>query len=95
VADSRQFPPLKSLHTERSLNAAKLAQFERIQTDVLLASLVPGHAGALKTRPDGTILDGHHRVLILRGRGVDVDGLPREIVEKEQDAKDVDGTPLA
>jgi hypothetical protein len=37
---------------------------------------------ALKTRPDGTMVDGHHRIKILRERGVDVDYLPREIVPK-------------
>lgn len=95
MADSRQFPPLKSLHSESSLNAAKLAQFEQLQTDALLASLALGQAGCLKTRADGTILDGHHRVWILRTRGVDVNGLPRDVLEKEQDSNDVDGTPLA
>ena len=29
------------------------------------------------------VLDGHHRVHVLRGRGEDVDGLPREIVERK------------
>lgn len=32
--------------------------------------------------PDGTILDGNHRIHVLRKRGVDVDGLPREIVAR-------------
>ena len=95
MADSKQFPPLKALHSESSLNAAKLERFRRFSTDALLASLVPGKEGSLKTRPNGTILDGHHRVWILRERGVDVDRLPRDVVEKEQDLEDVDGTPLA
>ena len=77
--------PLKSLHLEGSLNAGKLAKFERLSTDALLASLVPGLEGCLKTRPDGTILDGHHRIHILRRRGVDVDGLPRDVVAKDQE----------
>jgi hypothetical protein len=51
-----------------------------------LASLLPDQEeGCLKTRPDGTILDGHHRICILRRRGVNVDGLPRDIIEKEQE----------
>jgi len=29
------------------------------------------------------MLDGHHRVYVLRSRGEDVDILPREIVSKE------------
>jgi hypothetical protein len=55
---------------------------EKGSTEALLASLAPGARESLKTRPDGTILDGHHRIYVLRGRGVDVDRLPREIVEK-------------
>jgi hypothetical protein len=45
-------------------------------------SLEPGKIGALKTRPDGTVIDGHHRIVILRERGVDVDQLPREVLAK-------------
>ncbi|MBZ5728306.1 MAG: hypothetical protein LAP87_25400 [Acidobacteriia bacterium] len=52
---------------------------ERLSTDVLKLSLIPGQRDCLKARPDGTILDGHHRVYVLRRRGVDVDALPREI----------------
>jgi hypothetical protein len=47
-------------------------------------SLAPGQANALKARPEGTLLEGHHRIHILRGRGVDVDALPREIVMKSE-----------
>ena len=85
MADPPQHAPLKALHSESSLNAGKLAQMERLSTGDLLASLLPGLKGCLKTRPEGTILDGHHRIHVLRGRGVDVDGLPREIVIKDQE----------
>ena len=56
---------------------------ERRATEVLQNSLLPGLKDSLKTRPDGTILDVHHRIYILRRRGVDVDALPREIIVKE------------
>ena len=79
-----QYPPLKSLHLDSSLNAAKLAQMEQLSTEALRLSLVPGLEGCLKTRPDGTILDGHHRIYVLRQRGVEVDGLPRDVVVKDQ-----------
>ena len=75
--------PLKALHPETSLIPAKLAQLERLSTDALINSLVPGQRDCLKTRVDGTIIDGHHRIHILRQRGVDVDELPREIVTKK------------
>ena len=95
MADSGQFPPLKPLHPDNSLNIGKLSKFDCLSTEVLLASLVPGqNEGCLKTRPDGTILDGHHRICILRNRGVDVDELPREIIVRGQEGEDVDGTPL-
>ena len=82
VPDAGQSPPLKPLHPDVSLSAAKLAEMEQRSTDVLRQSLAPGRRDCLKTRPDGTILDGHHRIYILRRRGIDVDALPREIVAK-------------
>lgn len=83
MADLPERAPLKPLHLESSLNEGKLAKMERISTYALVASLVPGLEGCLKTRPDGTILDGHHRIHILRQRGVSVDDLPREVVVRE------------
>ena len=84
--DLKQPPPLKPLHPDSSLNTGKLLKFDNLPTEVLLASLLPDQEeGCLKTRPDGTILDGHHRICILRRRGVNVDGLPRDIIEKEQE----------
>ena len=65
----------------------------RLATDVLERSLIPGQQHSLKTRPDGTILDGHHRIHVLRERGIDVDSLPREIV-MQTDLKHVDEAPL-
>lgn len=82
MSDDARVPPLKSLHSDNSLVALKLQVFEKLATDVLKTSLAPGQANCLKVRPDGTILDGHHRVQVLRGRGEDVDALPREIVER-------------
>jgi hypothetical protein len=76
--------PLKPLHPDASLSLAKLTEMERRSTDTLQDSLLPGRKDCLKTRPDGTILDGHHRIHILRLRGVNVDALPREIVVKEE-----------
>ncbi|HEX9366904.1 MAG TPA: hypothetical protein VF921_09760 [Vicinamibacterales bacterium] len=49
----------------------------------LVESLRPGHASALITRPDGTVLEGHHRLVVLRERGVDVDRLPREVLHRQ------------
>jgi archaellum component FlaG (FlaF/FlaG flagellin family) len=73
--------PLKSLHPEGSLSQPKLTTFRKRPTEELIASLQPGEPGALKVKADGTIMDGHHRVYVLRERGVDIDALPREPLE--------------
>ena len=75
-------PPLRALHPDTALSPAKLVEMERLTTRALEQSLLPGQSSCLKTRPDGTILDGHHRIHILRERGVNVDALPREVVVK-------------
>ena len=75
-------PPLKFLHSESSLIELKLEYFRKISTEDLLESLKPEETGALKTKADGTIMDGHHRITILRERGIDVEKLPREIWER-------------
>jgi hypothetical protein len=75
---------LKPLHPDSSLNPVKLQQIDRLTTEALKQSLLPGQNDSLKVRPDGTMLDGHHRVKILRSRGVDVDTLPREIVDRAE-----------
>ena len=73
-------PPLRLLHSEAMLNSVKLEHFRRFSADELIESLALGKPGALKARPDGTVLDGHHRIVVLRERGISVDTLPREIV---------------
>ena len=75
-------PPLKPLHSE--LIRSKLAIIEKLSTAALKESLAPGQEHSLKTRPDGTMLDGHHRVHVLRERGETVDTLPREVIEKDR-----------
>lgn len=77
-------PPLQPLHPDSSLSPAKLQQYDKATTEELIGSLQPGQVGSLKVRDDGTMVDGHHRVKILRNRGVDVDALPREIVPKAE-----------
>lgn len=75
--------PLKPLHPDSSLSPVKLQQISRVPTEILVHSLKPGQKDCLKTRPDGTILDGHHRIKVLRSRGVDVDALDREMIVRE------------
>jgi hypothetical protein len=82
MSDPSSVPSLKPLHPDASLSPAKLEEMKLRATEVLRNSLLPGKKDSLKTRPDGTILDGHHRIYVLRMRGVDVDALPREILVK-------------
>jgi hypothetical protein len=76
-------PPLKPLHADSSLIKSKLEKYGKLSDRELIDSLKPGPQGSLKVRPDGTIVDGHHRIKILRDRGVDVDSLPREIIPSD------------
>ena len=76
-------PPLKWLHAESTLSRTKSHKFWQLSDSELSESLWPGQPGSLKTRPDGTVIDGHHRVKVLKDRGVDVDALPREVIQKE------------
>jgi hypothetical protein len=78
---SRDHVPLRSLHSAGSLSQPKLSAFRKLSTEELIDSLAPGEAGALKVKADGTIMDGHHRIYVLRERGVGVDALPRESVK--------------
>ena len=75
-------PQLKFLHSEENLIELKLEYFRRFSTEDLIKSLKPEQEGALKTKKDGTMMDGHHRIKVLIERGVKVDELPREIWER-------------
>ena len=82
MTNQYRYPPLRPLHPNTAISSPKLAELERLSTDAIRLSLAPGQRDCLKTRADGTIIDGHHRIHVLRERGVDVDALPREIVVK-------------
>jgi hypothetical protein len=70
-------PPLRFLHSEAILSQVKLERIRAVSTAELIESLRPGQPGALKTRPDETVLEGHHRLVVLRERGIEVDELSR------------------
>jgi hypothetical protein len=83
MSDPPPYPPLIVLHPASSLSAAKLVEVRRLAAEVLIASLLPGQKACLETRRDGTILERHHRIHVLRERGVELDRLPREIIARE------------
>jgi len=88
MKEAERGPPLRPLHSEALLTQVKLDKFRALETRVLVASLRPGMPGSLKTRPDGTMLDGHHRIAVLKSRGFAVDTSPREVIEKRNDGSD-------
>jgi hypothetical protein len=66
--DTAPKPKLRFLHSEDILNPAKLEVFGRLPTDAIKLAIYPGQPGSLKARPDGTVLDGHHRLRVLPER---------------------------
>jgi len=74
------YPPLKPLHSSASLSPVKLAELGRLSREAIKQTLLPGGTHSLKARSDGTLLEVHHRIRILRNRGIDVDSMPREII---------------
>lgn len=76
-------PPLVPIHADETLIASKLARCRKLTTDDIVESLRPGTEHSLRARPDGTLLNGHHRIKVLRERGFDVDSLPRELIERD------------
>jgi len=76
-------PPLVPIHADESLIGSKLEKYRTLSTETLVESLAPGLPDSLKARPDGTMLDGHHRIKALRERGFDVDSLTRELIARE------------
>jgi hypothetical protein len=77
-----KLPDLQFLHREETLSRVKLTALERLTTEHILDTLLPGKRDCLKVRPDGMVLDGHHRICVLGRRGVEVNALPREIIDK-------------
>jgi ParB-like chromosome segregation protein Spo0J len=80
---SSGLPPLKPLHADDTLIRSKLEAYAKRTSQELIDSLKPGLQGSLKVRPDGTVVDGNHRLKVLRDRGVDVNALPREVIPKD------------
>jgi hypothetical protein len=80
--ESSGTPRLAFLHSDEAMSQAKLAIFRRT-TDAIRFSLLPGQPGSLKVRPNGIVLDGHHRLLVLLECGEDIHQPPREIMEPD------------
>ena len=77
-------PPLQPLHSDATLSKPKLDKFRKWTDRQIIDSLQPGKPESLRVRPDGTIINGDHRIKVLRERGVDVNALPREVIAREE-----------
>ena len=60
-----------------------MVQYSTLSTQELIDSLQPGQPGALRVRPDGMVIDRHHRLKILHDRGIDIGALPRDILPQD------------
>jgi hypothetical protein len=84
----KSVPPLRLLHDVKSLNKLKLEAYRKLPTETLVQSLAVNREGALKVRPDGTVLDGNHRIYVLKERKYDVDSFPRMLIHKHEMTED-------
>ncbi len=78
-------PALKLLHPDATYETdpratKSLDYWQRQSTESIIESLRPQdqNPNSLKVKPDGTVIDGNTRLKVLQGRGVKIDGLPRE-----------------
>ena len=78
-----QSPP-RRVHSEQTLTSGygqyTYAYWLGQSTQDIVNSLQPNAQDPLTVRPDGTVLDGNTRLLILEQRGYDVNSLPRTII---------------
>jgi hypothetical protein len=77
-------PTLKRLHSDATITSGSNRfsyDFWRQQTtDDIVQSLRPGAGEALRSKPDGRIINGNTRIKVLEERGFDVNALPREVI---------------
>jgi hypothetical protein len=73
--------PLKFLHDEDSISRASQDYWRKKSTAEIMEDL---QKNPISVRPDGTILNGNHRLRVLQERGIDIDSLdiPKQIVPK-------------
>jgi hypothetical protein len=77
-------PSLKRLYPDAPITSGSNRfsyNFWRQQaTNDIVQSLHPGADEALRSTPDGRIINGNTRIKVLEKRGFDVNTLPREVI---------------
>ncbi len=66
---------LKRLHPDSTLKVGKLDSIRKMDTDDIIKSLKTEGREKLTIRPDGTVLQGNHRIKVLEERGFDTSEL--------------------
>jgi hypothetical protein len=78
-------PPLRRIHSDQTIETGpsrfSLDYWRKQPTDAIIKSLQPGEREALRVKPDGRVMNGNTRIKVLEERGVDVNGLPRELMQ--------------
>jgi hypothetical protein len=78
TAPPTQTPPeLTPLHGNDTLNKDTLDYWRKQSDDNIVKSLTSGGDEQLTIRPDGTVLQGNHRITVLKERGYDTSNLYR------------------
>ena len=77
-------PSLKRIHSDATITSGSNRfsyDFWRQQaTDDIVQSIRPGADEALRSNPDGRIINGNTSSKVLEERGFDVNALPREVI---------------
>lgn len=77
-------PSLRRIHSDATITSGSSRfsyDFWRQQaTDDIVQSLRRGVDEALRSKPDGRIINGNTRIKVLEERGFDVNALPREVI---------------
>jgi RHS repeat-associated protein len=68
-------PAIRRLHGDSSLKPTTLEHYRKQSTEQIVKDLKTPGADQLKLRPDGTVLDGNHRIKVLEERGYDTSTL--------------------
>jgi hypothetical protein len=75
---------LKRIHSDATIisgsNRFSYDFWRQRTTEDIVQSLRPGVDEALRSKPDGRIINGNTRIKILEERGFDVNALPREVI---------------
>ncbi len=77
--DEKSLRRLHSDDTTKNSNKSGYDYWSKQSTEDIVESLKPGTPESLKVKPDGIIMNGNTRILILEERGFDINSLMREM----------------